>query len=146
MWHTYFKTDGSELPSGEKVKKVDDGGYKYLGIKEFDKIKCSEMKEGVKKEYLRRAKAIMKSKLHGRNKIMAMNKWAVSLMRYGTGIVKWNVAKLDEMDRKTRKIMAMNNEFHPKSDIDRLYVKRSRVGRGLIGCKCCVVTEENSLG
>ena len=77
---------------------------------------------------------------------MAMNTWAVSLMRYGAGIIKWNVAELDEMDRKTRKIMTMNKEFHPKSDVDRLYVTRSKGGRGLIGCKSCVVTEENSLG
>ena len=40
----------------------------------------------------------------------------------------------------------MNKEFHPKSDVDRLYVTRSKGGRGLIGCKSCVVTEENSLG
>ena len=52
---------------------------------------------------------------------MPMNTWAVSLMRYGG--IKWNVAELDEMDRKTRKIMTMNKEFHPKSDVDRLYVK-----------------------
>ena len=36
---------GLELPSGEKIKKVEDGGYKYLGITEFDKVKDSEMKE-----------------------------------------------------------------------------------------------------
>ena len=140
------KTEGLELPSGDKIKEVEDGGYKYLGITEFDKIEDSEMKECFRKEYVRRTKAIMKSRPHGRNKIMAMNTWAVSLMRYGAGIIKWNVAELDEMDRKTRKIMTMNTEFHPKSDVDRLYVTRSKGGRGLIGCKSCVITEENSLG
>ena len=88
----------------------------------------------------------MKSRLHGRNKIIAINTWAVSLMRYGAGIIKWNVAELDEIDRKTRKILTMNKEFHPKSDIDRLYVPRSKGGRGLIDCKNCVATEENNLG
>ena len=103
------------------------------------------MKECFRKEYVRRTKAIMKSRLRGRNKIMAMNTWAVCLMRYGAGIIKWNVAELDEMDRKTRKIMTLNKEFHPKSDVDRLYVTQSKGGRALIGCKTCVVTEENSL-
>ena len=42
--------------------------------------------------------------------------------------------------------MTINKEFHLKSDVDRLYVTRSKRGRGLIGCKSCVVTEENSLG
>ena len=40
----------------------------------------------------------------------------------------------------------MNKEFHPKSDVNRLYVKRSSGSRGLIGCKSCIITEENSLG
>ena len=50
------------------------------------------------------------------------------------------------MDRKTLKIMTMNTEFHPKRDVDRIYVKQSKGGRGLVGCKSCVITEENSLG
>ena len=49
------------------------------------------------------------------------------------------------MDRKTRKVMTMNKEFHPKIDTDRLYVSRKKGGRGLIGSKECVRTEENSL-
>ena len=134
-----------ELPSGEKIQNVEEGGYKYLGITEFDRIKESTMKESFRKEYLRRTKVIMKSKLNGKNKIKAMNTWAVSSIRYGAGIIKWTVAELDEMDRKTRKIMTINKEFHPKSDVDRLYVTRSKGGRGLIGCKSCVITEENSL-
>ena len=140
------KSDVLELRSGEQIKKVEEGGYKYLGITDFDKIKESTMKESFRKEYLRRTKAIMKSRLNGKNKIKAMNTWAVSLMRYGAGIVKWTLNELDEMDRKTRKIMKMNKEFHSKSDVNRLYVKRSSGGRGLIGCKSCIITEENSLG
>ena len=61
----------------------------------------------------------MKSKLNGKSKIKAMNTWAVSSIRYGAGIIKRTVAELDEMDRKTRKIMTINKEFHPKSDVDR---------------------------
>ena len=77
----------------------------------------------------------MKSRLHGRNKIKTMTKWAVPFMRYGAGIIKWTVGKPDEMDRKTREIMTLNKEFHPKSDVDRLYISRNKGGRGLIGCK-----------
>ena len=46
------------------------------------------MKENFQREYMRRAKLIMKSKFNGRNKIMTINTWAVSLMRYGARIVK----------------------------------------------------------
>ena len=31
---------------------------------------------------------------------MALNTWAVSFLRYGAGILKWNKNELQEMDRK----------------------------------------------
>ena len=78
------------------------------------------MKENFRREYSRRKKLIMKSRLNVRNKIIAINTWGVSMMRYGAGIVRWTKSKLDEIDRKTRKVMTLNNELHSKSDVDRL--------------------------
>ena len=40
----------------------------------------------------------------------------------------------------------MNKELHPKSDVAQLYVSRKNGGRGLIGCKNSVKSEENGLG
>ena len=45
----------------------------------------------------------MKSRLNGRDRIMTMNTWAVSLIRYGTVIVKSTISKFNEMDKKARK-------------------------------------------
>ena len=73
------------------------------------------MKENFRRKYLKRPKLIMKSKLNGRNKIIAINTWAVSLMRYGAGIVKWTKNELDDIDRKTRKVLTLNKEFHPRT-------------------------------
>ena len=81
--------DGIELPDGEKMKVVNEEGYKYLGIVELDRIKEKEMKERFTKEYMRRIKLILKSNLNSRNAISAINIWAVAVMRYGAGIVKW---------------------------------------------------------
>ena len=103
-------SEGIEIPDGERIKEVEKNGYKHLGILENNKIKESEMKENFLREYLRRKKLIMKSTLSGRNKIMAINTWAVSLMRYGAGIVKWT-KNLDEIGRKTRKVMTLNKEL-----------------------------------
>ena len=83
---------------------------------------------------------ILKSKLNGRNKIMAQNTWAVFIMRYGARIFKWNKNELQEMDRKARKSMK------PRSDVARLYVSRKNGERGLIGCENSVESEENGLG
>ena len=138
-------TDGIELPSGKKITEIESG-YKHLGILEYDRVKEQEMKDKFRNEYFRRPKLILKSKLNGRNKIMARNTWAVSILRYGAGILKWNKNKLQEMDRKTRKLMIMNKELHPRSDVARLYVSRKNGGRGLIGCENSMKSEENGIG
>ena len=139
-------TDGIELPSGEKIREIEKGGYKYLAILEYDGVKEQEMKDKFRNEYFRRTKLILKSKLNGRNKIIALNTWAVSILRYGSGILKSNKNELQEIDRKTRKFMIINKELHPRSDVARLYVSQKNGGRGLIGCENSVTGEENGLG
>ena len=47
------------------------------------------MKKKFGDEYLRRFRLVMKSRFNGKNKIKAANTWAMSLMRYGAGILKW---------------------------------------------------------
>ena len=94
-------TDGIELPSGERIE-IEEDGFKYMGILEHDRVKEKEMKDKFKNNYFRRAKLILKSKLNGRNKIMALNTWAVPILRYGAGILKWNKNELQEMDGNLR--------------------------------------------
>lgn len=140
------KSEGIELPSGEAMKEIEEGGYKYLGILEMDDIMEEEMRGKFKKEYLRRLRLVLGSKLSGRNKIMAVNTWAIALLRYGAGIVKWSQEKVQTLDRKTRKLLTLYGVFHPKSDVDRLYLPRAKGGRGLISCEMCIRSEENNLG
>ena len=137
-------TDGIELPSGEKIK-IEADGYKYLRILEYDRVKEQEMKNNFRNEYFRSTKLILKSKLNGGNNIMALNTWAVSILRYSAGIRKWNKNELQEMDRKTRKFMTMNKESCPRSDVAWFYLSRKNGGRGLIGCGKSVNSEENEL-
>ena len=140
------KFDGIHLPNQEIMKVVDENGYTYMGILELDEIKEHEMKHKVTAEYKRRLRLILKSKLNGKNKIRAINTWAVALLRYGAGIINWKVDELKQMDRTTRKTLTMYGALHPKSDIDRLYLKRNHGGRGLISIETCVRSEENNLG
>ena len=69
------KAEGLRLLSGKMIKEVTEEGYKYLAILELDKVKEQEMKQEFRGEYKRRMKLIMKQKLHGRNKIKAINTW-----------------------------------------------------------------------
>ena len=104
------------------------------------------MKEKTIKEYKRRLRLILKSKLNGRNKITAINTWAVAVFRYGAEILEWKESELKNVDRKSRKTMTMYGALHPKSDVNRLYIKRKEGGRGLMSVEHCVREEENSLG
>ncbi|XP_068739420.1 uncharacterized protein [Montipora capricornis] len=131
------KTEGSQLVNGETIKEVCEEGYKYLRILELDKVKEQEM-DIFRNEYMQRLKLVMKSKLNGRNKIKAGNTSAVSVLRYGGGVIGWTKEELQSMDRKTRKVITINEELHPRSDTARICVPRKRGGRGLISCEACV--------
>ena len=105
----------------------DTGGYKYLGILEAYDTKLEEMKGQIKEEYIRRVRNILKSKLNGGNIILAINSRAVSIVRYGAGIISWTKMELEELNLKTRKLMTMYGAQHPKADVDRLYLQRCEV-------------------
>ena len=67
-------TDGMELPNKDKIKSLaENETYKYLGILEADIIKQAEIKEKIQKEYLRRTRKLLETKLNSRNLIKGIN-------------------------------------------------------------------------
>ena len=55
-----------ELPDGRAIKSLQEGeSYKYLGILEADKFLEEKIKLNVPKEYIRRLRKVLKSKLIG---------------------------------------------------------------------------------
>ena len=89
---------------------------------------------------------VLKPKLNGKNKITAINAWAVAGFRYRAVILLWKESELRNVDRKLRKTMTMYGALHPNSDVDRLYIKRKEGGRGLMSVERCAREEGNSLG
>ena len=71
------RTEGIQLPDGNNIKDIDETGYKYLWIIEGEEIKHQEMKEEINKEYIKRLKVILKSKLNSGNTVKAINTWLV---------------------------------------------------------------------
>ena len=134
-----------KLPNCEVMKEVEKEGYAHLGIIKLDKIKQNETKEKTMKGYKRKLRLILKSKLNEKNKITAINAWAVAVFRYGAGMLQWKESELKDVDGKSRKTMTMYGALHPKNDVDRLYIKRKMGGRGLMSVERCVREEENSL-
>jgi hypothetical protein len=67
---------------------------------------------------------VLKSELNARNKITATGALAVPVLRYSFGIINWRLEEIKQIDRKTRKTPTMYKMHHPKTDMDRLYVKK----------------------
>ena len=76
-------TGRMELPNQDKIRTLGEKEiYKYLGILEADIIKQVAIKEKIKKEYLRRIRKLLETKLSSRNLIKGINTRAVFFVRY----------------------------------------------------------------
>ena len=102
------KSVGTELTDGKVIKSLREGEiYEYLGILEADKFLEEKMKLNVSKEFIRRLKKFLKSKLNGRNLVRGVNTWEVSLLRYSAAFASWRKSGLHAIDRKTRKLFTI---------------------------------------
>jgi hypothetical protein len=79
------------------------------------------------------------------NQMQAIGSLAVPVLRYSFGIINWHQEEIQKLDRKTRKILTIHGQHHPRADIDRLYVPRKEGGRGLMQVEGAYITETLSL-
>ena len=52
--------------------------------------------------------------------------------------MKWTKQELNELERKTRKLLTMNGGLHPRHCVARPYVPRKHSGSGLISVEDCI--------
>ena len=115
------------------IKELDPRkAYKYLGIEESFDIQHKNEKEKLKKEYLSRLRLVLGTELSAKNKIQAIGSLAVPVLSYSFGIVNWHQEELQKLDRKTRKLLTIHEQHHPKADVDRFYIPSKQGGRGLM--------------
>ena len=93
----------------------------------MDDFNDESMKDRLSKEYVRRVKKVIRSKLNGGNMVRVINSWAVSLLRYSGGVVRWTKVELINLDRKTRKLLIIQDALHARANGSRLYLMRSDV-------------------
>ena len=97
-----YMTEEMELPNQDKIGTLKEKEtYKYLGILEADTIKYVEMKNKIQKEYLRRTRKRLETKLSSRNLIKEINTRAAPLVRYSGPFLKWTRDEFKQMDQKT---------------------------------------------
>jgi hypothetical protein len=132
---------------GSLIPDISDESqsYKYLGIPQQHTNIEEKAKHKATAEYKRRLKQILKSKLNAKNKIEAINSYAIPVINYTAGVVKWTVAETSELNRTTRKILNMYHALHPRADVDRLYLPRKFGGRGLKNISDTIEAEDRGL-
>ena len=108
-------TERMELQNQDKIRKSrKKETNKYFGTLEADTIKQVEMKENIQKEYLRRTKKLLETKLCSKNLIKGINTSAEPLVRFFRPFLKWTREELKQMDQRTRKLMTMHKALHPR--------------------------------
>ena len=124
-----------------KVKKLDPRkAYKYLGIEESFDIQHKNQKEQLKKEYFRRLRLVLGAELNTSNWIIGSTSTQIQF-----GIINWHQEELQKLDRKTRKLLTIHGQHHPKADVDRLYVPRKQGGGGLMQLEAAHAVEITKL-
>jgi len=88
---------------------------------------------------------VLGTELSAKNKIQAIESLAGPVLRYSFGIVNWHQEELQKLDRKTRKLLTILGQHHPKADVDRLYVPRKQGGRGLMQLEAAHAVEITKL-
>jgi hypothetical protein len=88
---------------------------------------------------------ILSTELSAKNKMQAIGSLAIPVLRYGFGIINWHQKEVQKLDKKTRKMLTIHGQHHPKADIDRLHVPRKDGGRGLMQIEGAYITEVTKL-
>ena len=138
------KVIDSPLLSDIPTLDIEDS-YKYLGVVEASDILHDEVKTKTTKEFIRRTRAILKSHLTASNTTQAINGFALPILRYVFGIIRWTKTELMKLDRKVRKLLTVNKFHHPKSNTHRLYISRKEGGRGVTSVLDCYEQECSSI-
>jgi iron-sulfur cluster repair protein YtfE (RIC family) len=94
---------------------------------------------------LRRLRLVLDTKLSAKNKIQAIGALAVPVLKYSFGIINWHQEELRKLDRKTRKLLIIHGQHHPKADVDRLYVSIKYRGRRLMQLEEAYIIEITKL-
>ncbi|XP_036318615.1 uncharacterized protein LOC118742499 [Rhagoletis pomonella] len=125
-----------ELMTHETVDSMtEDDTYKYLGILQARRMQHSEIVSAITSEYLQRVKSLLKSCLNGNNLFKAINAFAIPVLTYTFGVVKWSETELENVKRATRTLLTKYGTHHPKSAVERLYLPRRQGGRGMVDIK-----------
>lgn len=129
----WVKDEEDQTLNDEPVQQMEeDDLYKYLGLYENRKLNHTDIKRGVRELYEKRLNALLKSKLNSGNLFKAINTFAVPVLTYSFGVIKWTATDLENILIHTRAQLTQFRKLHPNSCKERVVLHRSEGGRGLL--------------
>lgn len=129
-------TRGKISPSAEPElfeigEMSQDDVYKYLGVMQSRRLEQRKVKQKLTNEVFGRIHKLAKSHLNGKNLFKAINTYAIPVLTYSFGIIRWTVTELNTIQRKIRTTLTKYRVHHPKSCVERMTLPRKLGGRGL---------------
>lgn len=126
-------TDRFPIDDNNSIANLITGeNYKYLGFTQLRGIANGEIKNRVRNQFDQRMRKILKSHLNAGNKRRAINTWAIPVLTYSFGIVKWSVTDLDQISTSIRTNLSKHLCLHPRSAVERCSLPNEDGGRGLL--------------
>ncbi|XP_067930912.1 uncharacterized protein [Watersipora subatra] len=126
------------------IKDLEEG-YKYIGIKQSNINQKVELRHKAITEYKKRLRQVLQSQLNARNQVMAIDTFALPVIKYPVGIIKRTEEAIKGTYIAPRKLLTMHGELHPESYITRWYLNRKDGGRELKSVQHPVKEEEQSI-
>lgn len=123
---------------------LTDETYKYLGIVQGKAINNTTLKAQFKEKYRHRLTKLLNTTLNAKNLVTAINTWAIPVLTYSFGVLKYSDVDLDELNRMSRRLLTKFRCHHPKSAVERVFLPRNEGGRGLVNIhEMCRKQEKN---
>ncbi|CAH0721715.1 unnamed protein product, partial [Brenthis ino] len=119
--------------------------YKYLGYQQSTCLNHTDIKQALKTKYSQRLNTILKTHLSARNKTKTINTYAVPILMYSFGIIKWTDTDLNALNTMTRSQANKHNIHHIHTSTERFTLQRKHGGRGFIDIKNLHYTQIENL-
>ena len=113
---------------------IDDLGgtfYKFLGVEEAEQHENKMILKKAEKEVIRRVSVILDTPMSDKNKIDAINTFALPVIAFFMPVIYFSQEDLNEVDLKIKRLLTERGARHPQHLNSLLYASRSIGGRGL---------------
>ncbi|XP_055637371.1 uncharacterized protein LOC129776028 [Toxorhynchites rutilus septentrionalis] len=140
------ESGGYEVYDGEFIRDMVRGeSYKYLGFRQLTGIRHSDIKTELRDKFLSRVNCVLRTFLNAGNKVRAINTFAVPLLTFSFGVVKWSKTDLEDLERRMRKAFKEAEMHNPQSVLERVSLPRKEGGLGIVDISALCIAQVRQL-